>query len=220
MSTGSIPEPRGRHADAGHEVRGPRYRLTPGGKEYQHHLETVAALREGIEHPKTPAHPRLSVLWDGLLAGMAAGIIVLLAPVLWLVVVGHGSLAGIPWPVFIEFLSAPMLAAYALVALLIIERERRTFVSLFHVLDRKTAENTLLMRKLIASTGDGQRFRDLLDGVTTFLKDGSVDFTARKGLWNALTKSGELEVPLTNAMKEPDGGTFPPPTSPASEGQA
>lgn len=170
--------------------------------------------------PERPVH------WNGLLAGMLTGSLLLAAPVLWSGIVGHGSLRGVPWPMTIEVLSPLMLAVYALMVVLIVERERRAFVSLLHVLDQKTAENTLLVRKFIASGGDGQRFRDLLQGVTTFLKDGSVDFATRKRLWSTLTKSSELEVPLTNAMKEPDRPGqadrvgSPPLTSPASEGQA
>lgn len=216
----------GEHFPAARGTRGPRYRLTPAGAEHQRHLETVAALREGICPTRTSSDPRLSVLWNGLLAGMLAGSLLLAAPVLWSGIVGHGSLRGVPWPMTIEVLSPLMLAVYALMVVLIVERERRAFVSLLHVLDQKTAENTLLVRKFIASGGDGQRFRDLLQGVTTFLKDGSVDFATRKRLWSTLTKSSELEVPLTNAMKEPDRPGradrvgSPPLTSPASEEQA
>lgn len=209
-----------------HGTRRPRYRLTPKGEEYQRNLEAVAALREGIYPANTSTTPKLTVLWNGLLAGMLAGSILLATPVLWFGTVGHGSLGGIPWPMTIEVLSPLMLVVYAMAVVFIVGRERTAFGSLFQVLDQKTEENTLLMQKLIATAGDGQRFRDLLEGVTTFLKDGSVDFDTRKHLWSTLARSTGLEGPLTDSMKEHDGpdpagrGGSPPLTSPVREGQA
>lgn len=226
MSTGTIGNPGGRNIGVGHGTRGPRFRLAPEGEEYQRHLETVAALREGICPTKTSANPKLTVLWNGLLAGMLAGSILLATPLLWFGLVGHGSLKGIPWLMTIEVLSPLMLVVYAMVVVLIVGRERRAFGSLFHVLDQKTEENTLLMRKIIATGGDGQRFSDLLEGVTTFLKDGTADFDARKRLWITLARSRGLEGPLMDSMKEPHGPKragevgSPPVTSPARESQA
>jgi hypothetical protein len=209
-----------------HGTRRPRYHLTPKGKEYQRSLEAVAAVREGICPANTSTNPKLTVLWNGLLAGILAGSILLATPVLWFGTVDHGSLEGIPWFLAIEVLSPLMLGGYAMAVVFIVGRERNAFGSLFHMLDQKTEENTLLMQKLIATGGDGQRFRDLLEGVTTFLKDGSVDFDTRKRLFSTLTGSRGLEGPLMDSMKEHDGpepagrGGSPPLTSPVREGQA
>ena len=226
MSPGAIGNSGGKNIGAAHGTRGPRYRLTPKGEEYQRNLETVAAVREGIYPANTSTTPRLTVLWNGLLAGILAGSILLATPLLWFGTVGHGFLVGVPWPMAIEVLSPLMLVVYAMAVVFIVGRERTAFGSLFHVLDQKTGENTLLMQKLIATGRDGQRFRDLLEGVTTFLKDGSVDFDTRKRLWSTLARSTGLEGPLMDSMKEHDGpgpagrGGPPPLTSPAREGQA
>jgi hypothetical protein len=124
------------------------------------------------------------------------------APLLWFGFFDRSLLSSVPWFLPVGMLALLLVLLFAVVAMLFTAKERNSFDSLFYVLDQKRVEADYLTRKLLQAEAGGRQFHSLQAVVMAHLKDGNVNFDARRCLWSSINEKKDLQELFANSTKE------------------
>jgi hypothetical protein len=196
----NLPQVRGIEGSRSRDIT--YYRLGPKGEEYSRHLKAVEALRASIYPRQTASVPRVATYWNWFRNGALAVSVLVAAPLLWFGIFDRSLLSSVPWFLTVGMLALLLVLLFAVVAMLITAKERNAFDSLFYVLDQKRVEAGYLTRKLLQAETGGRQFHSLQEVVMAHLKDGNVNFDARRRLWTSINEKKDLQELFANSTKE------------------